>query len=355
MRRTPTNPPVLLTRDAFREGVFARDGGCCVFCKEPAIDAHHIVERRLFPDGGYYLENGASVCEKHHLECEMTTISVEEVRLAAGIRRIVLPPHLYDDQQIDKWGNPILANGTRLKGELFEDESVRKILERGRVLQLFTDLVKYPRTHHLPWSPGVSDDDRVVHDLSRLNGRRCVAATKMDGENTSLYRHKIHARSVDSRHHRSRDWVKQFHSTIAGDIPEGWRICGENLYAVHSIRYEDLPSYFMGFSIWDEKNRCLPWDETLDWFGLLGIEPVPVIYDGVFDEAALRALWKPADAVRCEGYVLRPADGFSYAEFKDLVLKFVRPGHVQTVKHWMHGQQMEVNGLRSRPKQEMTP
>ena len=43
----------LLTRDEFREGVFARDHNNCVICGEPAADAHHIVERRLFSDGGY--------------------------------------------------------------------------------------------------------------------------------------------------------------------------------------------------------------------------------------------------------------------------------------------------------------
>ncbi len=53
-----------MTRDDFRNAVFARDNHRCVICGEPAKDAHHILERRLFPDGGYYLNNGASLCEK---------------------------------------------------------------------------------------------------------------------------------------------------------------------------------------------------------------------------------------------------------------------------------------------------
>src|SRR3546814_5336655 len=69
--------PILLTRTAFREGVFARDENRCVFCPLPAEDAHHIIERRLWPDGGYYLDNGASVCRDHHIRCETTEISVE--------------------------------------------------------------------------------------------------------------------------------------------------------------------------------------------------------------------------------------------------------------------------------------
>jgi hypothetical protein len=50
----------LLTRDQFREAVFARDKHKCVICKEPAKDAHHIMERRLFTEtdelGGYFLD-----------------------------------------------------------------------------------------------------------------------------------------------------------------------------------------------------------------------------------------------------------------------------------------------------------
>lgn len=60
----------LLSRDAFRESVFARDKRTCVFCECPAVDAHHIIKRRLWPDGGYYLDNGASVCEAHHVQCD---------------------------------------------------------------------------------------------------------------------------------------------------------------------------------------------------------------------------------------------------------------------------------------------
>ena len=52
---------ILLTRDAFRNAVFERDGHLCVICKEPAIDVHHIIERRLFSDGGYYIDNGVSL------------------------------------------------------------------------------------------------------------------------------------------------------------------------------------------------------------------------------------------------------------------------------------------------------
>jgi len=339
----------LLTRDDFREQVFKRDNHKCVFCDKEAVDAHHIIERRLWPDGGYYLSNGASVCEDHHLECEMTTISVEEVREACGIRKFVLPPHLYTDQQYDKWGNIVLPNGQRLKGELFFDESVQKILDKGGVLSLFTTHIKYSRTYHLPWSPGLHDDDRMMPNTDGFIGKHVVVTEKMDGENTTMYRDHIHARSVDSGNHPSRGWVKNFWSQIRHDIPEGWRVCGENMYAKHSIFYDNLPSYFLGFSIWNERNECLSWEDTLEWFDLLGIIPVPIISHGTYDERLIRKVTENyiGDCTHHEGYVIRIADSFPVSQFRNVVGKYVRKDHIRTVTHWMRGKPITPNQLKN--------
>lgn len=339
-----TTTSSLLSREAFRQAVFDRDRYQCVFCDRPAVDAHHILERKLWPDGGYYLDNGAAVCEVHHLLCEKTAISVETIRQACGITRILLPPHFEADQAYDKWGNPVLLNGQRLKGELFDNPGAQKML--AKVLHLFTSWVKYPRTFHLPWSLGLSDDDKVIKSLDPFLGQRVIVSEKKDGQNSSLYRAGLHARSIDGRHHPSQDWIKQFHAQIRHDIPENLRICGENLYARHSIPYLALPSYFLGVSVW-EKNICLSWDETLGWFALLGITPVPVLYDGPFDEQVVRDLWVGQDPEKIEGYVVRVADSFSYGEFRKKVAKFVRAGHVQTSKHWAT-QEIVKNSLRKK-------
>lgn len=335
----------LLTRDDFKEKVFSRDNHTCVFCDLPPQDAHHILERRLWPDGGYYLENGASVCAEHHIKCEQTVISVEEIREAAGITKKIVPPHFYDDHIYDKWGNPILEGNRRGRGELFNDASVQKILGQGGVLGLFTPYVKYPRTNHLPWSPGVNDDDRVLGSLSHFEGKRVIVTEKMDGENTTFYDDHIHARSIDSRGGEDRAWVKQFWATIAYEIPELWRICGENLWAEHSIHYDNLKSYFYGFSIWNEKNECLSWDETLEWFELFNIIPVPVLYDGIWDEKKIRAIEKDLKWESNEGYVVRLAESFTYGQFKNSIAKFVRKGHVQTTKHWRQGRAFTPNEI----------
>lgn len=204
---------------------------------------------------------------------------------------------------------------------------------------------KYPRTPHLPWSPGTTDDDKVLRDLSHFNDKRVVITKKMDGENTTMYSNHIHARSLDSRGGVDRDWVKTFWSSIAHDIPENWRICGENLWARHSIAYDELPSYFMGFSIWDDTNTCLSWSDTQHYFELFGIEPVQVIYDNIWDEAVCSDLHKSLDPEKDEGFVVRLASSFHYDDFGRSVAKYVRKGHVQTDKHWRH-QEILPNGLK---------
>lgn len=200
--------------------------------------------------------------------------------------------------------------------------------------------VHYPRTPHLPWSPGASADDVRIADLSGLAGREVVVTEKLDGENTTLYRDGLHARSLDSAHHPSRAWVKALQGLVGSALPPGRRVCGENMYARHSLSYEDLSSWFYAFSVWDGE-RCLDWDSTVDVTRRLGVPVPPVLWRGVFDERALRTL--RLDLTRQEGYVVRAVDGFDRADFPRRVAKWVRRGHVQTDTHWMHAS-VVVNG-----------
>ncbi|MEU2628882.1 RNA ligase family protein, partial [Kitasatospora sp. NPDC007106] len=202
--------------------------------------------------------------------------------------------------------------------------------------------VSYPRTPHLPWSPGASADDVRAGGLDGLRGREVVVTEKLDGENTTLYRDGLHARSLDSGHHPSRAWVKALQGRIGPAVPAGWRVCGENLFARHSLAYRELDSWFYGFSVWDDTDHCLGWDDTVRFLRRLGVPAPRVLWRGVLDEKALRAL--RFDTERVEGYVVRTAEGFPRAEFGQRVAKWVRPHHVRTDTHWMHAAVVE-NGL----------
>jgi hypothetical protein len=326
----------LLTRDDFRNAVFKRDNYKCVICQEPAVDAHHIIERRLFEDGGYYSDNGASVCSKHHILAEQTVLSCEEIRSAAKITIIILPKHLYEEFQYDKWGNIILPSGQRLKGDLFFDESVQKILKEGNVLNEFSKYIKHPRTFHVHWSETISDDDKRLLNNENFEGKHVVITVKLDGEQTTWYNDYMHARSLEYSTHPSRKFVKGMWSQVAYLIPEGWRVCGENVYAKHAIEYHNLESYFYVHSIWNEKNICLSWEETKEYATLLGLQTVPELYCGVFNEKIIRSLYSPEiNGDRCEGYVIRNIEEFRYSEYKRNVAKFVSGDFKVSHGHWI--------------------
>lgn len=194
-------------------------------------------------------------------------------------------------------------------------------------------LFKYPRTLHCPWSEGITNDDKVHSSMDQFHGHEVVVTEKMDGENTTMYCDYYHARSLDSKHHPSRNYVKQlWGNKVKHVIPKNWRLCGENLYARHSIAYDNLEDYFYGFSLWDDTNTCLDWDFTVDFFNSIGITPVKVIYRGIYNEDAIKNSWNSNNS---EGYVIRPACSVPYEKFGKYFAKFVRKNHVQTDTHWM--------------------
>ncbi len=328
---------ILLTRDQFREAVFSRDKHECVNCVMPGQDAHHIIERRLFPDGGYYLDNGATVCGNCHVAAESTILDCDTLRHKAGIQSILLPPDFETDTHYDKWGNPILEDGTRLRGPLFGDENVQKAL--AAVLHLFSNRIKYPRTFHLPWSPGLSNDDRMLESPASGFGKQGGITKKLDGETTTMYRDGLHARSIEFTSRPDRDRIRAIHAEIAYEIPENMRICGENLTAKHSIKYTNLEDWFYVYSIW-EWLTCLSWKDTIEWCTLLGMNRgrplamVPLLYWGEYSDDMCRTICDSLDSVADEGLVTRPAGCFQLKEFPRVVGKFVRKGHVQTTEHW---------------------
>ncbi|PTH80041.1 RNA ligase family protein [Aeromonas veronii] len=195
---------------------------------------------------------------------------------------------------------------------------------------------KYPSTPHLPWSMSVTNDDKIIGSLDGLLSEpELIILEKMDGENTNLYSHCMHARSLTYSHHESRTWMRRFHASIAHRIPADKRLCGEGMFARHSIAYDNLESFFLLFSIWNEQGFCLSWDETVELANEIGVKTVPVLYRGPWDDKLIRNLHKTMDLTKSEGFVIRPTASFHIGDFSKKVAKFVRKGHVQTDEHWM--------------------
>ena len=204
---------------------------------------------------------------------------------------------------------------------------------------------KYGRTFHLPTSPGVGSDDKIIQDLTHLQGAHEVVFTeKMDGENTTIFAGGCHARSPDSGYHASRDWMKAYAAATSPSLFGDERIVGEYLFAKHSVAYDDLPSYFLGFA-WIVHNEVQGWDETLCRFEELGVTPVPVLHRGRFDDAATKLVLDLLELECQEGFVVRSVSSFVENEMATHIAKYVREGHVQSDIHWTKAQIIK-NGLQ---------
>lgn len=213
---------------------------------------------------------------------------------------------------------------------------------------------KYPRTFHLPYSPGASKEDKIQHDVSNLIGRNLIMTEKMDGSNVCLTRDAVFARSHNGPpSHPSFDLLKAQHAAVKRNIPEHVEVFGEWLYAVHSIRYNNLPSYLQVFGV-RSGTVWWAWEETQEMANEILVSTTPAIFEFYPEtEAKLRSkveivtvhnFFKPACGDSREGVVVRPLGEFRDEDFDRSVIKWVRANHVQTDEHWKH-KAIETNEL----------
>jgi hypothetical protein len=200
----------------------------------------------------------------------------------------------------------------------------------------------YPRTHHLPDSPGAPAADRIQRDLSWLDGE-LVVTEKLDGVNLTFTRDAMYAPSPGATEDPCHRPAKALWAMTAYRIPDDWRVCGESMWARRSIAYTDLPGVFIVFGIWDETDTLLGWDDTVDWAQRLELPVVPVLYrGGSLSEA--RAAWaaqRTADS--SEGFVVRSAGRIAAADFPVRLLAWVRPDHVRAGARAVGGEDFPVN------------
>ena len=207
--------------------------------------------------------------------------------------------------------------------------------------------MKYPRTYHLPYSPGATKDDKKLQDdwFNYFKGKEVVITEKLDGENIHMNQKDCYARSdgAPTRSPWSRNiWGHQYglYWKIQKYIGENETIFGENLYGEHSITYDRLKKYFHLFAV-NDGNLWYSWDSVKMFATIMNIPHVPELWRGiVYDEDHLKTLVnyytnqrsKYGDTI--EGVVIRVANSFPIDEFKNNVCKWVRPNHVQTDEHW---------------------
>lgn len=328
-------------RQQFRQTVFDRDNHTCLVpgCDAPAEDAHHIIERALWSDGGYVPDNGASVCETHHRAAEDNLIPPQAFWRWAGVTEPPLPTDI-DDIHVNKWGD-------ELDAPPWKEHRAN---------------IKYPSTRHLPWSHERDTDDTAHTEVEWALNTPLVATVKMDGGNACFVKdtdEPVRARNGRQADKDHFDMAKQLYweKDLYSDIPDHLQIFGEWMYAKHSIHYgcdcdpacEDvgpaLRDYFQVFGVYDTRfDLWLGWKETLEIADALGLTVAPPATDsyrvGSFDN--VQEFWdffyelsREVVAQGHEGVVVRSAYPFHYGQIGKRLGKYVREGHVrEDEEHW---------------------
>lgn len=318
-----SSDPLHLGTDAYTDMA-----GHCLMCECAAVVTHPMMSPALW-EGTPAAANIIKLCDHHAILLLSGQLTRQELIAKAPLLSPVLPPQLYPTMNYDHWGNLILNDNRRARGELFHMPNTQQALLASDALSMFTPWVKFPRTFLLPWVENPSDGDRTLASVLHLEGHRVVVTEKMDGENITLYRDYYHSRSIEHSHHPSRLWLKTFWENIATHIPVGWRLCGEYLFTRHALHYNNLPSYFLGFCIWDEYDVCLDWDQTQALFAAWGVHPVAVIYEGIFDRQSIHHHWLTACETSSEGYIVRRSDKIEFRDYKNRCGKFIRADYSQ--------------------------
>lgn len=203
-----------------------------------------------------------------------------------------------------------------------------------------TEIVKhkYPKTAHFPWTEASTSDDKILTrsavEEHFMPMEDAYASLKLDGENTTIGHGYSHARSMDSKSHWSRNHIKQLTANLKKDIEPNWRICGENMLAVHSIRYNNLEAFFYVFAVWDATNTRLSLDAMIEYTDFLGLKMAPILGRGPFKTLDFKNNFG-LDFTRDEGYVVANANSFHQAQMIHNAAKMVRNKHVQeSDDHW---------------------
>jgi ATP-dependent RNA circularization protein (DNA/RNA ligase family) len=210
------------------------------------------------------------------------------------------------------------------------------------------DFFKFPSTPHLALLGSIEvRGDKVMSESERADflQHELVVEEKVDGANLGISvdaEGNIRVQNRGAYLHipgtgqwkKLGGWLALRTNALFDQLTDRYILFGEWCYARHSIAYDRLPDWFLGFDIYDKDTArffsCTRRDEI---FRVLGISQVPRVDYGHFTLAKLSELLsqsqlgdKPA-----EGLYLR----FDQGDWLVQRAKLVRPAFIQSVEqHW---------------------
>ncbi len=212
-----------------------------------------------------------------------------------------------------------------------------------------TAFFRFPHTPHVAWlSPGKPRGDKVLapQEVQALLSSEVIVEEKVDGANLGFSvdsdgalraqnrGQHLNLDSLQGQWKPLRRWLSPRQHALTEALGADLVLFGEWCFAVHSVRYTKLPSYFLAFDVYD-RGRGEFWSVARrDALARrLDITTVPELGRGHYRLAELKALL--GRSLLTDG----PAEGlYVRREEHDVLVtraKLVRAEFVQTIEeHW---------------------
>lgn len=223
------------------------------------------------------------------------------------------------------------------------------------------DFIKFPHTPHLIWlgdHPPRADKVLPPSEVADLLSGEVLVEEKVDGANLGLsvgpdglMRAQNRGNWLKRGGHAQFDglwaWIDQRQTALTEALGAHLMMFGEWCLAVHSVRYNALPDWFLGFDVYDRTTNRF-WDAFRRDALLndLGLSGVPRLAKGLFSVAELRNMLRQPSKVggdSLEGIYIR-ADENGWLKAR---AKIVRSEFVQAIdEHWSRGP-IRRNNVRS--------
>lgn len=211
---------------------------------------------------------------------------------------------------------------------------------------------RFPHTPHLAWlGPRPPRDDKVLgtQEVAELLARELVVEEKVDGANLGFStsedgdlrcQNRGSTLTPESAHPQFRPlwpWLAPRREALVDALWPDRLLFGEWCRAVHSVPYDALPDWFLGFDVYDRSaGRFLDTRQRDALLQRAGLHPVPSLGRGRFDLHALLSLLGRSRLGQApmEGLVVRSEqDGWLTAR-----AKLVRAEFIQAIDtHWSRG------------------
>ncbi len=222
------------------------------------------------------------------------------------------------------------------------------------------DFFKFPTTPHLATLGDVDvRADKVMSEVERgeFLKHEMIVEEKVDGANLGISfddEGNIHAQNRGAYLHlpgfgqwkKLWEWLAPHVDTIFEHLTDRFILFGEWCYAQHSVFYDRLPDWFLGFDIYDKQtSRFWSVGRRDKLLKKLNLAQVPTIAQGRFTLEDLEGLLSKSKlgSQLAEGLYLRVEQEDWLAQRS----KLVRPAFIQSVdRHWSRST-IRLNRLRS--------